>query len=143
MAARHSVISFDQEVVPSRSRVKNNSEKAAYKHMIKEYGLLVAVEATFILLFGLFVKYDEVSADTDTASPSHLEEVYPLFQDVHVMVFIGFGFLMTFLRKYGYSAIGMTFLLGCIAFQWAILCRGFFACLISGNWEKIALNVET
>lgn len=28
------------------------------------------------------------------------------FQDIHVMIFIGFGFLMTFLKRYGYSAVG-------------------------------------
>lgn len=47
-----------------------------------------------------------------------------MFQDVHVMVFIGFGFLMTFLRRYGYSAVGFNFLIAAVAIQWAILCQG-------------------
>jgi len=33
------------------------------------------------------------------------------FQDVHVMMFIGFGFLMTYLKRYGYSAISFNFLI--------------------------------
>ena len=49
-----------------------------------------------------------------------------MFQDVHVMIFVGFGFLMMFLRKYGYSAVGFTLLLGAVMVQWAILCQGFF-----------------
>ena len=28
--------------------------------------------------------------------------------DIHVMLFAGFGFLMTFLKNYGYSAISFT-----------------------------------
>jgi len=51
---------------------------------------------------------------------------FPVFQDVHVMIFIGFGFLMTFLRKYGYSAVGYNMLIAAIAIQWSILCRGVF-----------------
>ncbi|XP_017759249.1 PREDICTED: ammonium transporter Rh type A isoform X2 [Eufriesea mexicana] len=47
--------------------------------------------------------------------------VYP---NVHVMIWIGFGFLMTFLRRYGQSAIGLTFLLGAILVQVAIICEG-------------------
>ncbi|XP_061935703.1 ammonium transporter Rh type B isoform X2 [Apis cerana] len=47
--------------------------------------------------------------------------VYP---NVHVMIWIGFGFLMTFLRRYGQSAVGLTFLLGAILVQVAIICEG-------------------
>ena len=42
------------------------------------------------------------------------------------MMFIGFGFLMTFLKKYGYSAVGLNFLIAAIVLQWATLCQGFF-----------------
>ena len=49
-----------------------------------------------------------------------------MFQDVHVMIFIGFGFLMTFLKRYGYGSIGFNFMLAVFVLQWAILLRGFF-----------------
>ena len=40
-----------------------------------------------------------------------------MFQDVHVMIFIGFGFLMTFLKKYGLSAVSLNMLIAVISIQ--------------------------
>lgn len=48
------------------------------------------------------------------------------FQDIHVMIFVGFAFLMTFLKKYGYSASGFNLFLGALVIQWAFLARGCF-----------------
>lgn len=48
-----------------------------------------------------------------------------MFQDVHVMIFIGFGFLMTFLKKYGLSAVSLNMLIAVITIQWAVLIYGF------------------
>ncbi|KAK7071730.1 hypothetical protein SK128_020423 [Halocaridina rubra] len=53
-------------------------------------------------------------------------KTYPMFQDVHVMIFIGFGFLMTFLKRYGFSAVGLNFLIAALSLEWAILVNGFF-----------------
>ncbi|XP_058797600.1 ammonium transporter Rh type B-B isoform X2 [Phymastichus coffea] len=64
-----------------------------------------------------------ITADRRDDKPPPL---YPMYQDVHVMIFIGFGFLMTFLRRYGQSAIGLTFLVGAILVQVAMLCEGLF-----------------
>ncbi|KAG1715062.1 Ammonium transporter Rh type B [Nymphon striatum] len=50
-----------------------------------------------------------------------------IFQDVHVMMFIGFGFLMTFLKKYGQSAVGLNFLLTAVVLQWATIMQGIHA----------------
>ena len=41
------------------------------------------------------------------------------------MIFIGFGFLMTFLKKYGLSAVSLNMLNAVICLQWATLVYGF------------------
>lgn len=42
------------------------------------------------------------------------------------MIFVGFAFLMTFLKKYGYSATGFNLFFAALVVQWAILARGVF-----------------
>ena len=46
---------------------------------------------------------------------------YGHLQDVQVMIFVGFGFLMTFLKDYNWSALGFNFLLGAVAIEWYML----------------------
>lgn len=85
------------------------------------------LQCLFILFFGLFVRYDETLYTEE--GDEMVDRGYPAFQDVHVMIFAGFGFLMTFLRKYGYSSIGFNFLIGAFVIQWYILSAGF--------WERV------
>lgn len=40
------------------------------------------------------------------------------------MIFIGFAFLMTFLKKYGYSASAFNLLVAALVIQWAFLAKG-------------------
>jgi len=68
---------------------------------------------------------------------------YPLFMDVHVMIFVGFGFLMTFLHRYQFSALGFTFFLGALVLQAALLTNGFWHMVHSNHWEKIHLDVTS
>lgn len=49
-----------------------------------------------------------------------------MFQDVHVMIFVGFGFLMTFLRRHGYSSVGFNLMIAAFAAQWATITTGLF-----------------
>uniref|UniRef100_A0A8C6A3X3 Ammonium transporter Rh type C n=1 Tax=Marmota marmota marmota TaxID=9994 RepID=A0A8C6A3X3_MARMA len=55
------------------------------------------------------------------------------FQDVHTMVFVGFGFLMTFLQRYGFSAVGFNFLLAAFGIQWALLLQGWWGQGLNGG----------
>merc|ERR1719430_117710 len=41
------------------------------------------------------------------------------------MIFIGFGFLMTFLKKYGLAAVSLNMLLSVLCIEWSILVNGF------------------
>ncbi|XP_034238337.1 ammonium transporter Rh type A [Thrips palmi] len=88
---------------------------------------LISLQVVLLLLFAIFTQYDKAALPwpPQNANGTSIEYHYPMFQDVHVMIFVGFGFLMMFLRKYGYSAVGFTLLLGAIMVQWAALCQGF------------------
>lgn len=55
------------------------------------------------------------------------------FQDVHVMIFIGFGFLMTFLQRYGFSSVGFNFLIAAFSLQWATIMQGLLHGLHHGK----------
>ncbi|XP_040824396.1 ammonium transporter Rh type C-like [Ochotona curzoniae] len=93
-------------------------------------------EVAMVVLFALYVrfnpdsdpdwKYEKRKANITSDIENEFYYSYPSFQDVHVMVFLGFGFLMTFLHRYGYSAVGFNFLLAAMGIQWALLMQGWF-----------------
>jgi len=49
-----------------------------------------------------------------------------VFRDVHIMVFAGSGLLLCYMRHYGYSSIGLTFLYCSLALQWGTITTGLF-----------------
>ncbi|XP_014296406.1 ammonium transporter Rh type B-B isoform X1 [Microplitis demolitor] len=100
---------------------------------------LIAIEIILMVLMGFFTAYgpeavpsasrssvkgDQVSTTAKSNILQKDTSVYAMYQDVHVMIWIGFGFLMTFLKRYGYSAVGLTFLVGAILLQVALLFDG-------------------
>lgn len=70
--------------------------------------LLGYTQAVLLLLFVFGTTYN--SADYSSSE-------YMVFRDIMVMLLLGFGFLMTFLAKYGLGAVGFTMLLTAIAVQ--------------------------
>ena len=58
------------------------------------------------------------------------------------MIFVGIGFLLTFLKKYGYGSLGYNFLVGAYVLEWALLVRGWlFEGIKNGN-ATFTLNIE-
>jgi ammonium transporter Rh len=65
-----------------------------------------------------------------------------MWQDIHVMVFVGFGFLMVFLKTHSWSSIGFNFLIAAWAIQCTILFYGFWAQVLKkGIVHKININM--
>ena len=103
-----------------------NQESSQTKFLWTVAMLQIIITAVFFLL----VRYD------DSASPiphHHKEakeelqfnlEAYPLGLDVFMMLFAGFGYLMTFLKRYGMSAIGFTMIITVLITEFAILVFG-------------------
>jgi len=57
---------------------------------------------------------------------------YGIFQDVHVMIYVGFGFLLAFLKKHSWTSIGLNMVIAVWASQITILMAGMWHILING-----------
>jgi len=86
--------------------------------------LLTIFQIAFVAAFWYYAKnmnYAKYKAE----SSNDVGRLYSMFMDVHSMMFIGFGFLMTFLKRYGYSSVGYNFLVAAFVLEWALLVRGW------------------
>ncbi|XP_014605036.1 PREDICTED: ammonium transporter Rh type B isoform X5 [Polistes canadensis] len=97
--------------------------------------LLFLIEIILIVLIGTLTTYgpeananllknlkdDNGNNEHDRKPQTDPLRIYP---NVHVMIWIGFGYLMTFLKRYGQSAIGLTFLISAVLVQVALICEG-------------------
>ncbi|XP_046496887.1 ammonium transporter Rh type A [Equus quagga] len=106
--------------------------------------LAIAVEVAIIVLFALYVEYEmdpDLSQQTNrtnsTAADQSLQ-LYPLFQDVHVMVFIGFGFLMTFLKNYGFGGVSFNLFIAALGLQCGIMAQG----LLHNHEQKFHIGIK-
>ncbi|NXW99161.1 RHBGB protein, partial [Larus smithsonianus] len=83
-------------------------------------------QGALLLFFALFVTYDKPSAQAEDVNlvANQLYGIFPLFQDIQVMLVVGLGLLLTFLPQYGFSALTHNFLLLNFSTQWALVLQG-------------------
>jgi ammonium transporter Rh len=89
-----------------------------------------AMQLIVLILFSLLTEFEEVENSKNTAAnplatPSNaqqsLDKYYVFFQDMQLMIFVGFGFVIAWLKKCGYTAVGMNLYLGAFVLQWGAL----------------------
>lgn len=114
-------------------------EQSLIKLLLTRYlfgTLLIIFQCVFIVLYAVHAEYGLKQVVVSTSNRSarsvvaseldgDVEFFYPFFQDVHVMMFIGFGFLMTFLRRYSFSSVAFNFIIAAFTLEWALLVRGY------------------
>ena len=79
----------------------------------------------FFVTFGPDMLYTSCTSTTDNICfaaanntvSTKLYNMYPMLMDLHVMMFIGFGFLSVFLKTHCWASVGFTFLIACWAIQ--------------------------
>lgn len=87
----------------------------------------------FLIFFAAFGKYDvkDVPGRQKMVASESAVVKYPIFEDIHTIIFVGFGFLVTFLKRYGFSAISTNILLASFTMQWALIIRG----IVFNDWN--------
>lgn len=102
-----------------------------------------------IILFAFCTEYGEgvhpAASSTEVLDKrNNVQVYYPLFQDVHVMIFVGFGFLMVFLKTHSWTSVGFNFLIAAYCLEIAILITGFWhMALVEGEFHPITLDIPS
>merc|ERR1719390_549975 len=68
-------------------------------------------------MVGLFFSSDYKLSD---AKDLDKESIYNFYVGVALMMFVGFGYLMSFLKAYGLGAVGFTMFITCLGVEWAL-----------------------
>ena len=62
---------------------------------------------------------------------------------MNAMIFLGLGFLMSFLQRYAYSAVGFSFLIGSLVIEWALLMKKWLVLGFGKNHSGlISINID-
>ena len=88
--------------------------------------ILAVIQVIFLIIFCFF------SEHRPSVMPGGIPEIasqvnYTDFQDIHITLIVGFGFLVAFLRRYGIAAFGISLLLVAFSIEWALIVRGFLS----------------
>jgi ammonium transporter Rh len=65
-----------------------------------------------------------------------------MYQDVNVMILVGFGFLMTYIKLHAWSSLAYTFFINAITVQLYILLSNFWERLFNGTWDSPYIYIK-
>lgn len=103
------------------------------------------IQAAFI---GVFY---QSKLDLSQASNTDSSSIYNFYVGVALMMLVGFGYLMTFLKAYGLGAVGFTMLITCLGVEWAMILECYmgkgdltvdFMALLNGNFAVAAVLIS-
>lgn len=102
------------------------------KNRVRFIALMIVLEIAIVILYGIFVR-------VQNHSDPEKNLYYPMFQDVNVMMLIGFGFLMTFIKNHTWSALSYTFFINAIVVQLYPLLQGFWSRVFHDKWQTTTI----
>ena len=107
-------------------------------------------QGAMIVLFATCTTFPASLSPSTATNEAQMGVRYAMFQDVHVMMAIGFGFLYTLLRRYAWSGVSLNYMICAYVLQWGLLCQGFWTnvrerylgLLPSSSFPAIPVNLD-
>ena len=90
------------------------------------------IQIVFIILLATYFKWDDFNKTPSFSSLEYdkgkiVEKNFKMFQEINIMIFLGFGFLRSFLKHHSWSSIGLNFMAGVLSFEiglFSLVCWG-------------------
>ena len=97
------------------------------------------IQIIFIFLLGFYFDWDKDSnmpnkTDINFLAKEEIKNKYRYFQDMTIMLFLGFGFLRSFLKHHSWSSIIITLISGVLSFEFALICLITWGSIFQHEW---------
>jgi ammonium transporter Rh len=107
---------------------------------------MLLIQGAIILLFVIFFDYARIDQLTPTniennGNPAKIDYSYTHYTGIAFMVFVGFGFLTSYMRKFGYSSTAQSYFLAALSLEWAILLNGLYWYIYNDQVIKIWMTI--
>ena len=128
--------------IPELDETKKNklyrgrrNENNGYSYLIT-YITIGALHAIMILLIGLCFEF-KIGSDGNLK----YNHIYIFFKDIHMFIFIGFGFLYASLRDHQWTSLLLVLILGTLAIEFSFFYYYFWANTFGKKkWQKINID---
>lgn len=119
------------------------------------YPIVGGFQILMIILIGCLFKWDELNKpgniekkDNSFENWEHFEKlsnVLEMFQDTHIMVFVGFGLLYTFLKHHSWSSVAVSLFMGVSSVEFGLFCLFLWKNCFKKEveWSKMKINFES
>lgn len=103
--------------------------------------LLGITQLIAVIFYGIYFKHILPTDSLElTLSVSAGLKIYGFFQDIHIMIYVGFGFLLTSFHRFRLSSLVMCFWVAALAVQYYFLFNAFWVGVFHGHWGHIRIN---
>lgn len=135
-------------VLPESQKMKQQ-RKVAVRDLFSALALIAQI--LLIIGFALATEYESTPSSLDVVGQPHrADNIFTFYTHIALMSVVGFGLLHSYMKKYGFSGLGHTFMLTALTIQWAILVHGFFQEAGESRhsddpnkgWEKIKIGFD-
>ena len=129
------------EYVPRASIVHINQNPPLYWMLFLIFGFLQII---LIIILGFYYEWEKSIDDEESYGKfrKDIKYKYKFFQDVTIMIFLGFGFLRAFLKHHSWSAIALNLIGGVFSFEFGLFCLICWSSILQKNWFNGYYNFE-
>lgn len=99
---------------------------------------LFITQVIAVIFYGIY--HDSILKGSSDAESIDFTNRLPYFQDIHIMIYIGFGFLLCFIHQIQLTSLTMCFWISALSFQYYFLWSALWKGWINGHFGSVEVT---
>ena len=106
------------------------------------------IQIVFIIFLANYYEWDEnnkpykIGVKDNKKAKGLIQQKYKVFQDINIIIFLGFGFLRAFLKHHQWSSISFTLVGGVLSFEFGLFTLICWSSIIRKSWYPGIFNFQ-